>query len=761
MSRLLIVSNRLPVALKRRGGRLSVAPSSGGVATGLGAYHAQQEDSLWLGWAGAGDGVSPHNWAAIEAGLAARRCQPVPLTADDVGGFYDGFSNGVLWPLCHYLLDEIPLDTHHWDTYEAVNRRFADEVTRVHRAGDLIWVNDYHLMLVPGLLRARIPDARIAYFHHIPFPSFEIFRTLPWQRLLLQGLLGADLIGLHTDSYVQHLRTAFHRALGTDGGHHDVTWQGRRVVLGAYPMGIDAARFAAKADEHAVREEAERIRSDARGRTILLGVDRLDYTKGIPRRLLAFERLLAREPSLRDQVRLVQIAVPSRGDVPAYRSFRGRVEAAVGRINGQYGTLDAQPIHYLHRSVSEDRLVALYRAAHALIVSPLRDGMNLVAKEFVAARTDLDGILMLSEFAGAAEELREALIINPYDIDGMADRMLQALRMPVSERQTRMQALRRRVLKYPVDSWASRLLGDLAELTGTGTATATMADARDEAVTEHVTQLATHAAAIHLFVDYDGTLVPFAEVPELASPDPGLLTLLGQLTATPGLHVHLVSGRMRQTLADWFGGSGLSLWAEHGLWRSQDGHTWDAAGAADSDVLAEVLPLLEHAAARTPGASVELKSASVAWHYRMADPVSGPDRARDLGAELARRTAAGNLEVINGSKVIEVRSRGIHKGLAVQHVRGLAGPDTLFLAIGDDVTDEDMFAALQTSGISISVGDRPSNAHYHLRNWQAVRHLLSRIITARTPPAVAGALTTDGSQPGATTTTSRGGSRMP
>lgn len=729
MGRLIIVSNRLPVMVRRRSGRLSVAASSGGVATGLGAYHEQREDSLWLGWAGSSDETPPHNWALVEAELATRRCQPVPLSAEEVSAFYDGFSNGVLWPLCHYLLAQIPLDTRHWDVYQAVNRRFASEVIRVHRPGDLVWVNDYHLMLVPGLLRAQIPDARILYFHHIPFPSFEIFRTLPWQRALLQGLLGADLIGLHTDSYVQHLRTACHRALGTDGGHHDVAWHGRRVVLGAYPMGVDAARFAARADAPAVRADAERIRSDARGRTILLGVDRLDYTKGIPRRLLAFERLLAREPSLRDQVRLVQIAVPSRGNVPAYRTFRGRVEAAVGRINGQFGTLDAQPIHYLHRAVSEDRLVALYRAAHALIVSPLRDGMNLVAKEFVASRTDLDGVLILSEFAGAAEELREALIINPYDIDGVADSMLQALRMTASERQTRMQALRRRVLTYSIDSWASRLLEDLDALTGPAASGRT--GDQDDAVTDHVTQIAARAAAFHLFVDYDGTLVPFAEVPELASPDPGLLTLLGKLTATPGVDVHLVSGRTRQTLAEWFGGSGLSLWAEHGLWRSPDGYTWEVASAPDTNAFREILPALEHATARTPGASIELKSGSVAWHYRMADPDSGPNRARDLQVELARLTAAGNLEVINGNKAIEVRARGIHKGLAVEYVRAHAGPDDLFLAIGDDVTDEDMFAAVQVAGISISVGDRPSKAHYHLRHWQAVRQLLVRIVTAR------------------------------
>jgi trehalose 6-phosphate synthase/phosphatase len=732
MPRVLIVSNRLPVTVRPRKGRPAIVSSTGGVATGLGVFHAQRP-GLWLGWTGSSEAVPDHHWAEVEADLSARGYQAVAMSTEEVNGFYAGFSNGVLWPLCHYLLDRIPPDTRHWEVYGNVNRRFADEVVRAHRPGDLVWVNDYHLMLVPAMVRARIPDARIAYFHHIPFPSFEVFRTLPWRAALLEGLLGADLIGVHTDSYAQHLRTAFRHALGADVSAGGVSARGRRVTIGAYPMGIDAARFARLAEQPAVREEADRIRHDAGGRAILLGVDRLDYTKGIPRRLLAFERLLQREPDLQDRVRLIQVAVPSRGEVPVYRRFREQVEALVGRINGQFGTERAVPIHYLHRAVSEERLVALYRAADALIVSPLRDGMNLVAKEFVAARADLDGVLILSEFTGASEVLREALIINPYDLDGFADTILRAIRLEPDERHARMRALRGRVLNNQVVSWATRFMADL-EGASAGANAAGRSGEDDEAVLAHVADLSRRAASVHIFVDYDGTLVPFADVPELASPDPGLLALLGLLAAAPGLTVHLISGRSRAALEAWFGGAGLSLWAGHGLWHSPDGLAWEAAAAADVRSLDAILPLLERATAQTPGSSIEHKGESVAWHYRMADADAGPARALALKADLVRLLAAEGLEVMEGSKVLEVRPRGIHKGQAIERVRAGAGSGVLFLAIGDDTTDEDMFTVLRTSGIGISVGDRPSGAHYHLRNWQAVRQLLARIAASRALP---------------------------
>lgn len=455
MSRLLIVSNRLPVTVQHQGGRISVHQSSGGLATGLRGPH-ERSGGLWLGWPGDASRFTPAQREELDASLAALRCVPIHLSPGEVTRYYEGYANGVLWPLFHYLIDRLPLASHDWETYRKVNERFAELTVASYREGDLIWVHDYQLMLLPGLLRQRLPGARIGFFLHIPFPSAETFRTLPQRAQLLQGLLGADLVGMHTPSYVRHLADSLHQVLGieVEGVRVGHGGEGRETRLAAFPMGVDAPAFAALADTPEVLEEAARIRSSMKEQHLLLGIDRLDYTKGIPRRLLAVERLLEREPSLRGKVRLTQISVPSRDKVAAYQQFRGEVEQLAGRINGSFSTVDSAPIHYLYRSFSMKQLVALYRAADVMLVTPLRDGMNLVAKEFPASRTDEDGVLVLSELAGAATELSDALLVNPFDIDQTAATIRRALSMPREERRARMGALRRRVAGYDVHRWA-------------------------------------------------------------------------------------------------------------------------------------------------------------------------------------------------------------------------------------------------------------------------------------------------------------------
>jgi trehalose 6-phosphate synthase/phosphatase len=378
----------------------------------------------------------------------------VELTGAEVSRYYDGFSNAVLWPLFHYLLDRIPPHSHDWGVYRAVNEKFADAVARVWRPGDLIWVHDYQLTLVPRMLRARLPGAAIGFFLHIPFPASEVLRILPWREQVLEGMLGADLLGFHTFTYRSHFESSVLRILGvpTQGDHIFVG--GHETRLGVFPIGVDTPALSALADDPRVAREVTAIRADARGERILLGIDRLDYTKGIPRRLLAYERLLEREPRWRGKVRLVQIGVPSRDKVPSYQQFRKEVNELVGRINGAFSTVDWVPIHYVHRSLGESQIVALYRAADVMLVTPLRDGMNLVAKEFVTCRSDEDGVLVLSEFAGAAAEMGEALQVNPYDIQTMAHVFGEGLTMPEDERRLRMRALRQRTAARDVHQWA-------------------------------------------------------------------------------------------------------------------------------------------------------------------------------------------------------------------------------------------------------------------------------------------------------------------
>jgi trehalose 6-phosphate synthase/phosphatase len=372
MPRVLIVANRLPITVRASEAGVEVQKSSGGLATGLLRPH-EQSGGLWIGWSGASDQLTESQQAELDQQLAAMRLVAVPLSADQITRYYEGFSNGVLWPLFHYLLEQVPLHVRDWEPYAEVNQRFADVVAQHYQPGDLIWVHDYQLLLLPQLLRQRLPDARIGFFLHIPFPSEELFRTLPERDLLLRGLLGADLVGFHTPTYLRHFAASLTQILGLTVDIDRVQLTDREVRLGVFPMGIDAETFIALAEDPAVQAEAKALRGDGTVK-LLVGVDRLDYTKGIPRRLLSYERMLQTHPDLRGRVRLVQVAVPSRTGVGAYQDFRSLVDGMVGRINGDFATPNWVPVHYIFRGLSERELVALYRAADVMLVTPLRDG---------------------------------------------------------------------------------------------------------------------------------------------------------------------------------------------------------------------------------------------------------------------------------------------------------------------------------------------------------------------------------------------------
>lgn len=460
--RLLVASNRLPVSAIAQGDGVSLTPSVGGLATGLHGVHARSE-SLWIGGIGIGESLAPAMEQALRQKLHSLRLSPVRMSADEVAVFYDRICNAVLWPAVHDRLDQLPLVVEGWNVYEAVNARFADAVAARYRPGDLVWVHDYHLLRVPALIRARLPAARVGFFLHTPFPHPDTFFALPCRRWLLEGMLGADVIGFHTRAYRDHCAVALRRLFGVGMVNEVVTHDGRQVRLGVFPMGVNATVFDHRSAERDVVAETLRLRRRDRNVRLLVGIDRLDYSKGIPRRLLALERLLTRHPEWSERVRFVQIAVPSRAGLPAYKRVRQAVEELVASINGRFGTQRWTPIRYVCHSVSDVELSALYRAADVLLVTPLRDGMNLVAKEFVASRSDGDGVLVLSEFAGAAEELTSAVLVNPYDVDGMAEAIHCALIMPREERRKRMAELRAHVMTHDVSSWAAGFLAALGE----------------------------------------------------------------------------------------------------------------------------------------------------------------------------------------------------------------------------------------------------------------------------------------------------------
>lgn len=733
MSRVIIVSNRLPITASVKHGRLSVAQSTGGLATGLHGLH-RDTGGLWIGWPGDTTGMAPDEATELDRLLADRSLVPCPLTQDEVSAYHSDFANGVLWPLFHYLLDRMPYQPRDFEVYRRVNERFADLVAAHYRPGDTIWIHDYQLAVVPAFVRDRLPQARIGFFLHIPFPTAEVLRILPWREELLRGLLGADLVGFHTLSYARHFANSLIHLLGLTPDVDRVTYDARTVRFGAFPMGIEAAAFEAKARSPETIAEATRIRRENGAEHLLLGVDRLDYTKGIPRRLLAVERLLQKHPELRGKVCLVQVAVPSRTEVGEYAAFTADVNRLVGRLNGEFGTPTSVPVHYLYRAFTQQELVAMYRAADVMLVTPLRDGMNLVAKEFVASRPDEDGVLVLSEFAGAAAEMGEASLVNPYDIDACADAIHAAITVAATERRARMRALRDRVRRFDVHRWARTFL-DALEEANVG-AFQGSPEALDRTSVSPVAERVAQAERVLLLLDYDGTLVPLASRPELAVPGDELLALLAALVRHPRNMVHVVSGRPHKLLEEWFGQLELGLHAEHGLWSRDPGGRWRMNWAGDVAWKPRVLEILEQVTARTPGSTIEEKDLSVAWHYRMCDSEFGEWQAKELKIHLTHALSNVPVTVLSGNKVVEVQPHGIHKGLvATQLCR--AFPNALPIALGDDETDENLFAALPVDAITIHVGSRPSRARYNVRDAKAVRRLLAGLTGAgdSTPPA--------------------------
>ena len=731
MSRVLIVANRLPITVRANEAGVEVQKSSGGLATGLLRPH-EQSGGLWIGWSGASDQLTESQQAELDKQLAGMRLVAVPLSAAQVTRYYEGFSNGVLWPLFHYLLDQVPLHVRDWEPYAEVNQRFADVVAQHYQPGDLIWVHDYQLLLLPELLRQRLPDARIGFFLHIPFPSEELFRTLPERDRLLRGLLGADLVGFHTPTYLRHFAASLTQILGLTVDIDRVQLTDREVRLGVFPMGIDAETFIALAEDPAVQAEAKALRGDGTVK-LLVGVDRLDYTKGIPRRLLSYEKMLQTHPDLRGRVRLVQVAVPSRTGVGAYQEFRSLVDGMVGRINGDFATPSWVPVHYIFRGLSERELVALYRAADVMLVTPLRDGMNLVAKEFVASRTDGDGVLVLSEFAGASWELPEAIQVNPYDVEGTAESCYRALMMGAEERRTRLEPLRARVQTYDVHRWAATFLEQLEMITQRQPSSR-RAPAGAIAARQALQARLHDAEDLLALLDYDGTLVPYTATPELARPDPALMELLGALAARPRSEVHVVSGRPRETLEHWLGTLPIALHAEHGFWSRPVGNSeWTAIGELGGSWREPALTILRDITARTPGSLIEVKSAALAWHYRMADREAGARRANELRLHLSQLLSNQPVEILAGHKVIEIRPYGIHKGRIVPPLPPERLATTTVLAIGDDRTDEDLFEALPPEAITVRVGPGPTRARFRLDGVPAVRTLLYSLVEAEVP----------------------------
>lgn len=721
MSRLVIISNRLPVTIKKEKGDLIYHPSAGGLATGLNSLD-ESFDKIWIGWPGQ-EITDEWERETVRRDLKKDGLFPVFLSEEQIKLYYEGYSNKTIWPHFHYFTQYTIYRDKYWEAYQEVNRRFAEEVIPLIKEGDMVWVHDYQLMLLPAMIREAYPEVSIGFFLHIPFPSYEIFRILPWRRQLLMGILGADQIGFHTFGYMRHFLSAVYRICGYEHHFGMLTVGNRLVNVDVFPMGIDYDKYA-RPEAVEGTEASDQIRELAKKQKIIISVDRLDYSKGIPQRLKAFANFLKQQPEYIGKVTIVMIVVPSRANVPQYKALKEELDTLVGKINGTYSTFDWMPIQYYYRGLDFGDLTTLYQVADIALITALRDGMNLIAKEFVASKEDSKkGVLILSEMAGAANELTDAIIVNPQDRQDITDALVQAMKMDEAEQARRLEIMQEKLKKHDVRNWASTFINEqkkLRESQKDKIAKRLTPKLRRGVVKEY------HQAEHRLIVlDYDGTLMPFHKDPRAVVPDEEALALLKALSEQQGTQLVLNSGRDKGTLEEWLGHLGIDMAAEHGVWTKQNGHWKNNSGMSNS-WKPHIRQVLENMVERTPGSFIEEKDFSIAWHYRRIDRDLGEKRVREFRDVLLYLTANDDLQVLEGNKVVEIKNAGVSKGKATTNWLGLRDWDFI-IALGDDRTDEDTFKALPETAHTIKVGLDKSLARYNMLSMEEVRTMLKEL----------------------------------
>jgi len=735
LKRLIIVSNRLPVDINLEDKDIKLKPSVGGLATGMKSVY-KEYDSTWIGWPGfAEEEVSKSRKDKINSMLDDEKCKAVYLNAEEIEQYYYGFTNETVWPLFHYFTQYTQHNQDQWEWFVKVNQKFADKVIEEIKPGDTVWIHDYHLMLAPQMIREKAPDVTIGYFLHIPFPSYEVFRILPWREQILEGILGSDLIGFHTYDYERHFLSCVRRLLGYDVDFNKITLENRIAKVDAFPMGIDYERFSSCAielqsrltkDRSKLQQEIDMYFLTAPDRKLILSIDRLDYTKGIPNRILAYEHFLEKYPEYQERASLIMLTVPSRTNVDQYKQLKSEVDELVGRVNGRFGTINWTPIWYFYRSMPFENLIELYSSSEIALLTPIRDGMNLVAKEYLASKTNQKGVLILSEMAGAAKEMGEAIIINPENIAETADAIKEAYDMPEEEQKQANKILQARLKRYNVQKWAQDFVEGISKVEILNETT--VAQRLNVKLKSEIKEKYESGNKRYIFLDYDGTLVGFKKNPLDAKPDKTLYELLDSIASSPKTELILISGRDKETFEKWFGDRSYTLIAEHGLWLKENGKDWKLRSNADDAWKEDIRPILEFYVDRTPGTFIEEKNFSLVWHYRKSDPELGAMRARELKEELTSFIANHNLEILEGNKVIEVKVSGINKGIAAES-RLLNKQADYVMAIGDDWTDEYMFEYLPETAITVKVGNASNTkANYTLRNHTEVREFLGNFI---------------------------------
>lgn len=720
--KLIIISNRLPLkALKKEDGEFEFSRSEGGLTTGLDSL-VMDIEKHWVGWPGTYV-ESTEEEQKITDHLEPFKFHPVFLSPEHIQNYYEGYSNSILWPLCHYFYNFIEYENKYWIAYKEVNEMFCQAALSIIEPGDIVWVQDYQLMLLPQLLRNGVHNISIGYFHHIPFPSYELFRVLPERDELLNGLLGADLIGFHTYDYMRHFVSACERVLDLHFNLDQVSLENRIAYVDAFPMGINYKLYYDTALLPQVQQKAEELKKSFGPHKLILSVDRLDYSKGILHRLKGFALFLEKHPEYKEKISLALIIVPSRDKVDRYADLKTKIDETIGSINGIYSTIDWTPVYYFYHSFEFEELVAMYHIADIALVTPLRDGMNLVTKEYLASRRDSPGVLILSEMAGAAIELTDSIIVNPNDLEEIERAILEALEMPEAEQMRKLRIMQKIVSKNNVNKWANDFVNELKTIKLKND---DLNNKNLDEITFQKIQEAYRTANKCLFIlDYDGTLVGFKSRSEDAVPTKELKDILEKLAGKKNNKVVISSGRDQLTLEKWFGHLPITLAAEHGASYKEDG-VWHKNLPKNQPWDDEIISILQNFVDRTPRSKIEVKDTTLVWHYRNVDTWLASLREQQLLIALIAPCTRQNLQIMRGNKIVEIKSPYHTKGSETQRLLKHDNYDFI-LGMGDDTTDEDTFRELPAEAYTIKIGSISEVARYNLRLQKDTLPFLKRL----------------------------------
>ncbi len=733
--RLIIVSNRLPYKIERKKNGVEIRKSSGGLVSALDSSLTGDNEVVWVGAAD----FSAELWNQHRHNIGKQQygISPVFLDKNLERKYYNGFSNTTLWPLFHYFPSYTEYKEENYRAYKEVNEQFASHLAGIIQPNDIVWVHDYHLMLLPGMLKQKCKGVGVGFFLHIPFPSYEILKLLPenWRNDMLCSLLRSDVVGFHTAEYVDHFRNSLSYFLGIDVNNKlHAQYHDNAVLIKDYPISIDYKRFNEACNLKAVRTQRQQIQARYRNKKIIFSVDRLDYTKGVLNRLQAYEELLNERTEIRQKVVFIINVVPSRDKHQKYAERRRLIEEQVSHINGIYGNVQWQPIIYQYSHLTFYQLMSFYTGCDVALVTPLRDGMNLVAKEFVASRQDKQGVLILSEFAGSANELEGAMIVNPNDLAMMKNAMLKALSLPESEQRDAITRMQEHLQANDVVKWTNDFLTDLRTN-------------RNMNINSQI-RIMTYDERLELFdnykrseqrlilLDYDGTLSPFYDTPEEAAPEKKMLAMLKELALNERNKVVIISGRDKNSLSKWFGEIPVDLVAEHGGFYRDSNGEWIGPDNGSEGWKPEVKTIFQKYVQYIPGTFIEEKNHSLTWHYRQAKDMNEADTLAAIVRDLVACNPANRYTIMEGNKIVEVKNSSHNKGTMAGSIIEKGNYDFV-LAIGDDVTDEDMFMKLNGKNqFTVKVGLSSTTAMYNLIGVSNVYSFLEQLTSFKNPPSI-------------------------